>query len=174
MQYPFYTTETADEALRKFLPKTEYRDTLCADAVSCICMLVERLLTLSFPPDSCALFASRCGALSDHGLDVSLLAGAIAGRFGLSLVRTADIGLALGRLSPSCHFVLKTDRNEYLLITGCGPDGLRLLDPSLRKRKGAVRIRPQKKHNESEYCLVSRDVFLSLAGAAPVCYILSV
>lgn len=129
--------------------------------VCCASMLVESMLGQPFPPEEGARFATFCGAREGFGTNFYIYAGALSGRFGLRMIPTEDIRLAvrLMRENTSIKAVANirgdregytgvfSDSGHYVLLDGVAGDCLRVYDPMYRPgrydtpgRAGKVRM----------------------------------
>ncbi len=123
-------------------------------------MLIESMTGTDFPPEAAAEFSKRVGAREGFGTNFYILAGALAGRFGLTMRPTEDIERVADELrrDPCAKAVanVRGDRDgyigafsnggHYVLIDGINADEMTVYDPMFRPgrydaegRRGRVR-----------------------------------
>ena len=162
MGYRLYISEESEQAIDRVTGISGRKQTLSTAAVCCASMLVERMLDLSFPPELCACFAVRSGALSDE-TGFYLLAGAITGRFSLKHT-ICDEKNALEQICSGAKGIVR-DRNEpdgqmrYYLIDQLSSKTVFVINPSLQQGKGMSRSNKRLIQMKDEYMLIPLESF---------------
>ena len=157
MAYRLYISEEAEQSIQRFMQSENHGRPLNTASVCCISMLVERMLGLSFPPDICIQFAFRCGANTDSS-DISLLAGAIAGRFSLKLAlcqekEAFDLIRQGGKAIVQYHIPTEIPRRYYLFDEIKNSDAY-IVNPSVQQGKGMTRNKKRLIQIKDDYIII--------------------
>ena len=163
MAYRLYIAEDYEQTIQQILDiDGQNGNALCA-SICCISMLVERTLDLSFPPDLCAHFASRCGVSKDLTDSFQVLAGAVSGRFSLKLTicgeddaisKVKDGGKAIVQFSSSADGQMK-----YYLFDHYNKNTFYMVNPSLQQGKGLPRSKKRLIQQSDEYTLIPLESY---------------
>ncbi len=157
MGYRLYISEESEQAIDRILNVSNEQRSVSSAAICCASMIVERMLDLSFPPELCAHFAARCGALSDDTGFV-LLAGAIAGRFSLKQTICSE-DAALEKIRNGAkgivryHFI-QDDTMRYYLIDQISNGFVYIVNPSIQQGKGMPRSKKRLIQSTDEYMII--------------------
>ncbi len=161
MGYRFYSMEETGKVMKRFMNPDDAGN-LNESLIACHCMLADRMLGLSFPPEQCVQFARRVG-LTGEQPDPLLLAGAFAGRFSLRL-RIGRGFEALSSLGRGGYAVVgcagpSPAETHLILAERMGDGGFRVLDPACPGGKGLLRARKRLTKTDEEYILIPDSVF---------------
>ena len=162
MGYRLYISEESEQAIQRVTGINKDKQTLSTAAVCCVSMMVERMLDLSFPPELCAYFAERIGALTDD-TGFYLLSGAIAGRFSLKH-RICDEENAMAWIRDGAKAIVRyryqpDGQMRYYLVDQYCNGTIYVINPSIQQGKGMSRSNKRLIQINDEYMMIPSESY---------------